>query len=68
VPVCVIWGQDNRVLQANDGAQFCSSLQPDREVVIPNAGHLVTLERPEEVATAIDAFLAEHAGAPIGAA
>jgi pimeloyl-ACP methyl ester carboxylesterase len=67
VPVCVIWGQDNKVLQAHDGAQFCSALQPDHEVVIPNAGHLVILERPEEVATVIGAFLAEHARAPIRA-
>ena len=68
VPVCVIWGEDNKVLKASDGAKLCAALQPDREVVIPDAGHLVILERPEEVAVAIDAFLAEHSGAPVAAA
>jgi pimeloyl-ACP methyl ester carboxylesterase len=68
VPLCVIWGEDNKMLSAKDGAQLCSALQPDREVVIPDSGHLVILERPEEVAAAIDAFLAEHSGATVAAA
>jgi pimeloyl-ACP methyl ester carboxylesterase len=68
VPVCVIWGKDNKVLKAGDGARFCAALQPDREVVIPDAGHLVVLERPGEVAAAIDAFLAERSEAPVAAA
>jgi pimeloyl-ACP methyl ester carboxylesterase len=67
VPVFVIWGKDNKVLKASDGAAFCAGLQPDREVVVPDAGHLVILERPEEVAAAIDAFLAEHSEAPVAA-
>lgn len=68
VPVCVIWGKDNKVLKASDGAKLCAALHPDREVVIPDAGHLVILERSEELAAAIDAFLAEHSGAPVAAA
>lgn len=68
VPVCVIWGEDNKMLSAKDGAQFCSALAPDREVVIPDAGHLVMLERPEEVAATIDAFLAEHSAVSVAAA
>lgn len=68
VPVCVIWGGDNKVLKASDGAEFCAAFQPDREVVIPDSGHLVILERPEEVAKAIDAFLAERSEAPVSAA
>ncbi len=60
VPVCVIWGADNGFLPARDGAQLCAALQPDREVVVPQAGHLAMLERPDEVASAIDGFLAEQ--------
>jgi pimeloyl-ACP methyl ester carboxylesterase len=60
VPVCVIWGADNGVLPAPDGAQFCSALHPDREVVVAQSGHLAMLERPAEVARAIDGFLAEQ--------
>jgi pimeloyl-ACP methyl ester carboxylesterase len=63
VPVCVIWGKDNKLLKARDGAELCAELRPDREVVIQDAGHLVTLERPDEVAAAIDAFLTEHPAA-----
>ncbi len=65
VPVCIIWGKDNKVLKAGDGTKLGAALQPDREVLIPDAGHLVILERPEEVAAAIDAFLAEHSGLPV---
>lgn len=68
VPVCVIWGKDNKILKARDGAKLCAALQPDREVVIPDAGHLVILERPKEVAAAIDVFLAEHPRVPVAAA
>jgi pimeloyl-ACP methyl ester carboxylesterase len=64
VPVCVIWGAENGVLPAPDGAQFCSALHPDREVVVPRSGHLAMLERPDEVARAIDSFLAEQNAAP----
>jgi len=60
VPVCVIWGADNGVLPACDGAQFCSELHPDREVVVPQTGHLAMLERPDEIARAIDSFLVEQ--------
>jgi pimeloyl-ACP methyl ester carboxylesterase len=68
VPVCVIWGENNKVLKASDGAKLCAALAPDREVVIPDSGHLVMLERPGEVAGAIDAFLAEHSEVPVAAA
>jgi pimeloyl-ACP methyl ester carboxylesterase len=60
VPVCVIWGADNGFLPAREGAQFCSALHPDREVVVAQSGHLVMLERPAEVARAIDGFLFEQ--------
>jgi pimeloyl-ACP methyl ester carboxylesterase len=60
VPVCVIWGAENGVLPAREGAQFCSALHPDREIVVAQSGHLAMLERPAEVAYAIDGFLAEQ--------
>lgn len=58
VPVCVIWGADNKELPAAAGAAFCATFRPDREVVIPG-GHLVMLDRPNEVGATIDAFLAD---------
>jgi pimeloyl-ACP methyl ester carboxylesterase len=60
VPVSVIWGADNKELPAAAGAKFCAAFQPDRELVIPGTGHLAMLERPGEIARAVDAFLAEH--------
>jgi pimeloyl-ACP methyl ester carboxylesterase len=54
VPVCVIWGADNKELPAADGAAFCAAFQPDRELVIPGTGHLAMLDRPKEIAAAID--------------
>jgi pimeloyl-ACP methyl ester carboxylesterase len=63
VPVCVIWGGDNKELPAAEGAAFCAAFRPDRELVIPGTGHLAMLERPEEIAAAIDGFLAMHPGA-----
>jgi pimeloyl-ACP methyl ester carboxylesterase len=59
VPVCIIWGQDNKELPVADGMRFCAALAPERQVVIPRGGHLVMLERPDEIAAAIDAFRAD---------
>jgi pimeloyl-ACP methyl ester carboxylesterase len=64
VPVCVIWGEGNKLLKARDGAELCDALQPDREVVIPRAGHLVILERPEEAATRSTHFSPSIPGHP----
>lgn len=61
IPVCVIWGEDNKELPAAGGARFCAAFRPDREVIVPRSGHLAMLERPDEVVAAIDGFLAERA-------
>jgi pimeloyl-ACP methyl ester carboxylesterase len=55
VPVLVIWGEQNRVLPAKDGATLCQALRPTMERTVPG-GHLVMLEHPTEINDAIESF------------
>jgi pyruvate dehydrogenase E2 component (dihydrolipoamide acetyltransferase) len=57
VPVLVIWGAEDRVFRVNQ-AHALSLVVPHAQVqIVPGAGHVPHLERPDEVAALIDAFL-----------
>ena len=59
LPAVVVWGADDRVLPLRV-ADFLVSLLPNAEgpVVIEGASHFLQEDRPDEVAAAINAFLA----------
>ncbi len=58
VPVLVIWGAEDRVFHVSQ-AHALSRVVPDAQVeIVPEAGHVPHLERPDEVVTLIDAFVA----------
>ncbi len=58
VPVLVIWGAEDRVFDVSH-ARVLSLAVPDAQVeIVADAGHVPHLERPDEVVTLIDAFLA----------
>jgi pimeloyl-ACP methyl ester carboxylesterase len=58
-PICTVWGLQNRILRPGVGRALNQNLRPVREEWLKDCGHLPMLERPEEVATVIESFLAE---------
>lgn len=55
-PIYTIWGQDNRVLSAKAGSRLNENLSPKASHAIPQCGHLVMMESPDEVT----ALIREH--------
>jgi pimeloyl-ACP methyl ester carboxylesterase len=61
-PICTIWGQQNKIVSPKAGRRLNSTLRPTRQEWLPDCGHLLMLERPDEVASIIDEFLQAAAG------
>lgn len=57
LPICTIWGAQNRVLSAKAGVRLNDVLGPDRSEVFEGCGHLVMLEDPQAVTQIIEEFL-----------
>lgn len=56
LPLCVVWGEQNRVLAPKAVRALSARLRPDREVVMEGCGHLPMLEDPERMTSIIEAF------------
>lgn len=56
-PICTIWGLKNKIVSPRAGRRLNSTLHPARQEWLPDSGHLLMLERPDEVASIIDEFL-----------
>ena len=63
-PICTIWGLKNKMVSPKAGRRLDSALHPARQERLPDCGHLLMLERPDEVASIIDGFLQAAAGPP----
>jgi pimeloyl-ACP methyl ester carboxylesterase len=57
VPVLVVRGAHSRVLLDEDAARFADLVPNGRWVRIESAGHLVAVDQPGQLATAIEEFL-----------
>ncbi|GAB4585202.1 alpha/beta fold hydrolase [Nocardia sp. IFM 10818] len=52
-PITTIWGAKNRILSAKAGARLNETLCPTRAIRLPDCGHLVMMEDPDTVTSAI---------------
>lgn len=63
-PVCTIWGMRNKIVSPAAGRRLNATLRPARQEWLADCGHLLMLERPDEVADVIDEFVSSAASAP----
>ncbi len=53
-PTLILWGEQDRVMPPSYAARIAARLAGPKEIrMIPDAGHLAELDRPDEVASAI---------------
>jgi pimeloyl-ACP methyl ester carboxylesterase len=53
-PTLLIWGEEDRIVPRNYADRFASAIAgPTRIVMIPGAGHLAELDKPDDVARAV---------------
>jgi pimeloyl-ACP methyl ester carboxylesterase len=60
-PVLVLWGARDRFLALDDGLEYARRLRAPLRV-LPDTGHLLIAERPEECALLIERFLGPPSG------
>lgn len=58
IPTLLIWGEQDRIVPLNCGELYAQALPNARLEIVKNAGHLVELEEPEQVARMIEAHVA----------
>jgi pimeloyl-ACP methyl ester carboxylesterase len=58
IPALLIWGESDRIVTPQYGAAFAAALPNAKFEIVPRAGHLPQLERPEATFAFIDAFVA----------
>jgi len=60
VPMCLIWGKDDRATPIIGLEQARALLRPQQIHVIASCGHMPPFERPRDVADLIAAFTTTH--------
>ncbi|HSD09405.1 MAG TPA: alpha/beta fold hydrolase [Candidatus Binatia bacterium] len=59
-PTLVVWGSEDRFVSPAHGEMLAGEIPGARLEVIPGAGHAVGIERPDELAQKIVAFVADR--------
>src|SRR5262252_5413940 len=57
VPTLVLWGENDGIVPPHYGEKLCRSLPDARFELIRQAGHYPQIERPDEVADAVERFV-----------
>lgn len=60
IPSLIIWGSKDRLVEPSSAEVLSKQLKRSRVVMMEGAGHLPYEECPQEFATLVSAFLAEH--------
>lgn len=60
-PTLVVWGTDDPMMPVECAAAFRSGIPGARALLLPRAGHLPMITRPDEFNRALEAFLAGEA-------
>jgi len=58
VPVLVVHGDEDRVVPLSNGLLIARRIPGSELLVVPGCGHVVQLERPDELNRAVESFLA----------
>jgi pimeloyl-ACP methyl ester carboxylesterase len=66
VPTLLLWGELDVRSPLNVARQFADAIPHAELVVIPGAGHVSNLDRPDEFNAAVRAFCCAHAGRATG--
>jgi pimeloyl-ACP methyl ester carboxylesterase len=56
-PTLLVWGEEDRLVPVEYAEDFAAGLPGAERLVVGGAGHMVTIERPDEVLARIDEFL-----------
>jgi pimeloyl-ACP methyl ester carboxylesterase len=65
VPTLIVWGSRDRLVDSASAEVLARHLKQSRLVVMDGAGHLPYEECPEEFASVVSQFLAEHPSAQV---
>ena len=57
LPLCIIWGENNKVLPVSTGRKLCSQYNCTETHFIQGGGHLVMREKNEEINAIMGKFI-----------
>ncbi len=57
IPTLVVWGGNDDIVPIADGRNFAAKIPDAKMVVIPECGHVASLEKPSEFVAAVEPFL-----------
>ena len=58
-PALVVWGRDDRVVPLECGQRYAKALPRARLEIVDGAGHFVEMEKPDELARLVIAFVSQ---------
>jgi pimeloyl-ACP methyl ester carboxylesterase len=56
-PTLIIWGAEDRLIPASYATDLAGRISGSRVELVSGAGHMVTVERPDEVARLLEQLL-----------
>ena len=56
-PALVVWGDDDRIVPRSTADAYVRALPSARLEIVPDCGHLVDMEKPDELARLVSAFV-----------